>query len=673
MIIPVNRHGLLVLFALLFGLALSHAALRAQEGSMQWPFSVMGYITLSSPSLSPDGTTVYVGVQTNTAGRVVAIRALDGGRRWDKTFTDSVDSSPAVSADGTAVYVGCSNGILYSLRASDGERLWEQRLGPSISSSPAVGRDGTIYVAAGDRRLHAVSAAGRWLWSSIAVGNAGDFILASPSIGPDGTIYFGSLDRNFYALFPNGELKWSVSTGGPIYSSAAIGADGTIYFGSYDQRMYAVNPDGSRKWDYLASGQIDASPVLGADGTIYFAAGRTFYALRPGAGEERERWKVDINTTSGSTAAVRGDGAVILGGDDGKVRALEPVSGNQLWSFDTKTGPRGNEIESSPMIGPDGSIYVGSADGNLYKINGNGSPLSAHSSWPAFRRNLRNTAQAVASNTGGQLVNISTRAQAGGGRNLIAGFVVQAEATRGRAYLIRAVGPGLEAQGVTGFMPDPVLQLYSGPIPFRTNDNWVERDEASGFPIPEAFAAVEAFALQPGSKDSAVLPGLPSGAFYAHVGSADGRTGIALVEIYDVRNTGDPNARLLNLSTRGFVGPGESILIAGFVVGGTGSMRLLLRGIGPGLSQFNVPGVLAQPRLTVFRGGTPIGTSTNWATDGYKRDLLIAGASVSAFPLVEGRADAAMLFDASPGPYTLQITGNGNLTGEAMVEIYVLP
>jgi hypothetical protein len=91
------------------------------------------------------------------------------------------------------------------------------------------------------------------------------------------------------------------------------------------------------------------------------------------------------------------------------------------------------------------------------------------------------------------------------------------------------------------------------------------------------------------------------------------------------------------------------------------------------LSQFGVSGVLAQPRLTVFRGATPIATSTNWATDGYKRDLLIAGASVSAFPLVEGRADAALLFDASPGPYTLQITGNGILTGEAMVEIYVLP
>lgn len=670
MIIPVKRRGMLVLFALLPGLALSPAALHAQtEGTMQWPFTVQGYITLSSPSLSLDEKTVYVGVETATAGRVVAIAALDGGRRWDRTFEDPIDSSPAVSADGTAVYVTCSNGVLYALRASNGDILWPLRLGFSISSSPAIGRDGIIYVAAGDRRLHAVSAAGKLLWSSIAVD---DFILASPAIGPDGTIYFGSLDGNFYALFSNGERKWSFPTGGPIYSSAAIGADGTIYFGSHDQRLYALNPDGTRKWgDYLASGRIDASPVLGADGTIYFAAGSRFYALRPGAGEERERWKVDINTTSGSTAAVRGDGAVIVGGDDGKVRALEPVNGNQLWSFDPKTGPRGNEIESSPMIGPDGSIYVGSADGNLYKINGNGSPLSAHSSWPAFRRDSRRTAQAVAHNTGGQLVNLSTRAQAGGGRYLIAGFVVQSPG--GRAYLIRAIGPGLEAQGVAGFLPDPVLEVFSGQLQFRANDNWRATDDVSGFPIPEAAEVVQAFALRPGSNDSAILPGLPSGVFHARVGSADGRAGVALVEVYDVRGTGDPNSRLVNLSTRGFVGAGEDILIAGFVVGGTGSMRLLLRGIGPGLSQFDVSGVLAQPRLTLFRGGTPIATNTNWTADGFKNDIRIAAASVSAFPLVDGRADAALLFDARPGSYTLQITGIGNTIGESMVEIYVLP
>ncbi|MGH7944085.1 MAG: hypothetical protein ACREH8_16840, partial [Opitutaceae bacterium] len=181
-----------------------------------------------------------------------------------------------------------------------------------------------------------------------------------------------------------------------------------------------------------------------------------------------------------------------------------------------------------------------------------------------------------------------------------------------------------------------------------------------------------AFPLQPGSADAAILPALPGGVYTAHISSADGRPGVALAEVYDGL-AGDSEARLVNLSTRGFVGTDENILIAGFVVGGTGAMRLLLRGIGPGLTQFGVPGAIAQPRLTLFSGGTPIAMNTGWISDGYKNDLAVAAASVSAFPLAESSADSALLFDATPGAYTIQISGLGATTGEAMVEIYVLP
>jgi hypothetical protein len=102
-------------------------------------------------------------------------------------------------------------------------------------------------------------------------------------------------------------------------------------------------------------------------------------------------------------------------------------------------------------------------------------------------------------------------------------------------------------------------------------------------------------------------------------------------------------------------------------------MRLLLRGIGPGLAQFGVSGVLARPRLEVFRGPTSLATNIGWTTDGYKADLVAAAATVAAFPLDESSADCAMLFSASAGEYTIQISGVGGTTGEAMVEIYVLP
>jgi hypothetical protein len=130
---------------------------------------------------------------------------------------------------------------------------------------------------------------------------------------------------------------------------------------------------------------------------------------------------------------------------------------------------------------------------------------------------------------------------------------------------------------------------------------------------------------------------------------------------------------MLNLSTRAQVGTGQNVLIAGFVVGGSGSMRLLLRGIGPGLEQFGVSGILERPRLEVYRGATSLATNIGWITDGYKADLVAAAAKVAAFPLDESSADCAMLFSASAGEYTIQISGVGGTTGEAMVEIYVLP
>jgi hypothetical protein len=79
------------------------------------------------------------------------------------------------------------------------------------------------------------------------------------------------------------------------------------------------------------------------------------------------------------------------------------------------------------------------------------------------------------------------------------------------------------------------------------------------------------------------------------------------------------------------------------------------------------------PKLTIFSGVTPIVGNTGWTTDGFKGDLMGAAVSVSAFPLVNGSTDSAMLFDAKPGPYTIQISGVGNTIGEALVEIYVLP
>lgn len=131
--------------------------------------------------------------------------------------------------------------------------------------------------------------------------------------------------------------------------------------------------------------------------------------------------------------------------------------------------------------------------------------------------------------TSGQLANLSTRAQVGVDANvLIPGFVLSGTTTR--TVLVRAVGPGLAAFGVTGALADPTLTVFRGSTPIAANDNWQEQPGASAV----ANAAVEtgAFALVAGSKDSALVLTLAAGAYTFQVAGVNRTTGVALVEVY---------------------------------------------------------------------------------------------------------------------------------------------
>jgi hypothetical protein len=103
----------------------------------------------------------------------------------------------------------------------------------------------------------------------------------------------------------------------------------------------------------------------------------------------------------------------------------------------------------------------------------------------------------------------------------------------------------------------------------------------------------------------------------------------------------------------------------GFVVGGKTPRRVLVRAVGPTLSNFGVANALATPALAVFSGQTPSGTTnTGWADH---PELAAAALAVGAFPLTPGSRDAARLLTLSPGSYTLQISGGA---GEVLTEIY---
>jgi hypothetical protein len=139
-----------------------------------------------------------------------------------------------------------------------------------------------------------------------------------------------------------------------------------------------------------------------------------------------------------------------------------------------------------------------------------------------------------------KLVNIATRGQVVGGENvLIAGLVVSGPGPR--TYLIRAVGPTLRRDfGLTTALLDPFLQLYRGETLLRENDDW--DTPTSGQPaLRQAAQKVGAFSLMEtrditlrSGLDAAMLVTLAPGSYTAKVTGFDNRTGVALIEIYEV-------------------------------------------------------------------------------------------------------------------------------------------
>jgi sugar lactone lactonase YvrE len=142
-------------------------------------------------------------------------------------------------------------------------------------------------------------------------------------------------------------------------------------------------------------------------------------------------------------------------------------------------------------------------------------------------------------------------------------------------------------------------------------------------------------------------------------------------------------SRLINISTRALVGTGGNITIAGIYIDGPSSeyKQLVIRGVGPTLSQFNVSGALSATTISVFdTSGNVIVSNTGWGNAPVAGNSSVEAAfeqatansmrAVGAFALPAGSADSALVADLPRGSYTVQMTGVGDATGVGLVEVY---
>jgi uncharacterized repeat protein (TIGR03806 family) len=263
-----------------------------------------------------------------------------------------------------------------------------------------------------------------------------------------------------------------------------------------------------------------------------------------------------------------------------------------------------------------------------------------------------------------RLVNLAARAQVGtGGDVLIPAFVIGPGAPK--TVLIRAVGPTLSLFGLDGLLASPVLTLYNKQNqPIATNTGWSTAPNAAD--IRATATRVGAFALPDGSKDSVVLATLLPGDYTALTAGNNSTTGVALVEVYDadVSPTAQ-SSHLINTAVRAQVGTGASILIPGLVVSEGADKTVLIRAVGPGLAQFNVPGVLAEPVVSLFAGSESFLANRAWNNASNAADIRATAKRVGAFDLVEGGKDSAIL--------AIQVSGANGTAGVALVEVYEVP
>lgn len=129
---------------------------------------------------------------------------------------------------------------------------------------------------------------------------------------------------------------------------------------------------------------------------------------------------------------------------------------------------------------------------------------------------------------------------------------------------------------------------------------------------------------------------------------------------------------LVNISNRAVVGNDANILIAGFYIGGNTPKKVLARVVGDTLSQdpYNVPGTLADPKITIYSGQTVVATNDNWEDNSNPAEIADAMQAAGAFPLASGSRDAALLISLPPGGYTVQAAGINGATGVALLELY---
>ncbi len=341
---------------------------RTQEGS----------VTLKGNKPTFNGEWVTFQHDKKNTGKTTEKGADSNQTLWTFNTGNDVVSSPAVK--NKTVYFGSKNGYVYAVHVN-GTQLWNTSVDELVRGSPTV-YNGNVYTLSGngtedEGELWELNASTGAIDQKLySVTESGYNFLSSPTVSND--MIYVTAGEYLLAFNSTGDYQWNVTAGDVVHGSPAV-YNGKVFFGSNDNRTYKVNATSGGVLANTSLGNSDHSSILVHDGRIFFQVTddscptdssttcAVLYAVdidKIGTAEQNESYKVIGSSSSMSSPAVGSDGTIYIGSDEG-LKAVEPDLSTSKWSYD-------GDVESSPAVSSDGTIYAGSSNNNTYAFNPDG-------------------------------------------------------------------------------------------------------------------------------------------------------------------------------------------------------------------------------------------------------------------------------------------------------------
>ena len=279
---------------------------------------------------------------------------------WKKQLGGEIEQAPVIDEFG-AVYIAAENGDIAAYE-KDGQEKWKTHISTEIIRSSPVLVEEQIIIGGEDGMLRALDrSTGKVMWVR-PLGSSVRTTVAYDALRE--IIYAGTQGGEIIALTTSGNVLWRVRVEGPVSSSPAVDSDGTIYAGSHAGEVLAIK-DGRILWTHNVGAMILASPALTRTSLVIGAEDGNVLAFKKD-GSKLWTWRAPNERTANrgieSSPAVGSDGTIYVGSKNHRLYALR--DGKLRWAVEL-----GWEIESSPTIGRDGTIYVGAEDHNIYAIS----------------------------------------------------------------------------------------------------------------------------------------------------------------------------------------------------------------------------------------------------------------------------------------------------------------